>query len=236
MTSFGVTVLLICSALPAIGCGDDTPERNTDGASAASATNVGGSGGTAALGGSGGGSAAWTYDCDVPDGGPPGCAQGYCVSCLVPARGIPFVQALFYVVDDATRAQPAIRSEPGKACMSGTVSEMATFILAFGEIDATELGITQVGYTIESPPPGGLGPAAGAWGTEIEPTPYLFLDTAPITTSDPVTLALSSLESGFDPTRMVGIQFFLPFHTHTDYDFCVTDVKFLNESGDEVHP
>jgi len=188
------------------------------------------------------GSAAWSYDCELtaPPGGapPPGCGGGFCGSCVVDDSGLAAIENLFYVVDDATRIQPTIRSAPGEACMAGTVSDMATFVLGFEQLDAVDLGITDIRFTVDSPPAGGLQPTAASIGPDETPTAFFTNSRIAVTTSDPFTLSLSpdTLEAGFDPTRLVALQFFLPFHEPLEYDFCVTSVEFLDSEGNPVVP
>ena len=166
----------------------------------------------------------------------------------------------------ATFSQP----EPGKLCQSGTVEAggYAGFIMLFAEwnqdatkvlkpFDATSLGITQVAFTIDSPPSGGVAVYASivtspecpgsppdystcvTWGFELMSAP---LSTTPLTITTPgpqvapftnFKQTLSGVNQTFDTTALN----FFDFRVGAgSYDFCVHDFKFLDAAGNQVKP
>jgi hypothetical protein len=194
----------------------------------------------------------------------------------------PFVVAAF-AVSDACGAQkcPLDGSAPlgattanltppaaGKVCLSGTVAPLGYAQLIFGftvdnpdgtkiltTFNADEKGITQMSFSIDTPPAAGLIVQA-AITTNLE-CPDSDLDcfnsgftlmTAPasdipvnITSSEPVVAPFVDFEQ--TPPRTVTEKFdtsklnFVAFVVGPgDYNFCVDDFKLLDAAGNEVKP
>ena len=167
----------------------------------------------------------------------------------------------------ATLTQP----QAGKVCLAGTVASggWAQIVLQFAvwtdkqftkilkTFDAEARGITQVAFTIDSPPSAGVTvDAAITTGLECPDSPgfgcitYGFnLMTAPlsnirltITQPGPQIAPFADFEqtrSGvsqtFDTSALHHIEFGVG-PAPGDYDFCLRDFRFLNAAGNEVKP
>jgi len=194
-------------------------------------------------------------------------------------RGVPFVQFALVATDacsgalcpspplsatTATLSQP----ESGKLCLSGTVATGGYVVLnleftkfnqdnskVLAKFDAAARGITQVAFTLDSPPSAGL--TLGAAITTSLDCPATPLDcftygfefmTAPLsnvpvrfTEIGPQTAAFSCFEqtrSGVSQTFDTSALEFVSFNSvgPGDYDFCFHDFKLLNAAGAEVKP
>jgi hypothetical protein len=166
----------------------------------------------------------------------------------------------------ATLTEP----QAGKLCLSGTVAtggwaqiilQFAAFNKDFTKIvktfDADARGITQVAFTIDSPPSSGVtASAAITTNPDCPATPgfgcitYGFdLMTAPlsnvhltITQPGPQVAPFANFEqtrSGVSQTFDTSALQFIQFGVGSapgDYDFCVRDFKFLDAAGNEVKP
>jgi hypothetical protein len=157
--------------------------------------------------------------------------------------------------------------EPGKVCMSGTVStfgwaqiglgftvDNATGTQVLKTFNANAMGITQMAFTIDSPPSGGVTVDAAITTSLVCPdsgadcfTYGFTLMTAPlsniplsITTPGPVVAPFINFEQTragvtqtFDTSALDHVVFDVGAG---DFDFCVRDFKFLDANGVEVKP
>jgi hypothetical protein len=200
--------------------------------------------------------------------------------------GVPFAQAAVAATDyclgqngcpgqtippaGATTAHLS-QPEAGRICMSGTTtasdSGLAVILLHFTGLnkertkitktfDADALGITQVTFTIDSPPPvQGVIVGAGVLKTlEIMAGQRFITDgfrlMAPplldvllkVTQPGPEVAPFSdfkqtdlSMSATFDTTGLANLGFAVGGRG-LDYDFCVRDLKFLDAAGTEITP
>jgi hypothetical protein len=149
--------------------------------------------------------------------------------------------------------------EPGKVCMSGDDGAQLELHFGSGEgwdgenlpnparagydgsglFHAKDLGITAVSFTIESPPSAGVSPWILAW---LPPCGDFFGGNAE---KDGSRLAIST--SGTTTTLSFATDFSEPFDTNAidglnfdvgpgAYDYCITNLKFLDANGMEVTP
>jgi len=163
----------------------------------------------------------------------------------------------------ATMTQP----QTGQLCLSGTVATggWAQITLQFAvfnqqstkilkTFDADARGITQVAFTIDSPPSGGVGVSAAVttsldcpmsafdcftYGFQLMTAP---LSNIPLTITAPRPVvapfaAFQQTRSGvsqtFDTSALQYLFFGVP---SGDYDFCLQDFRFLDAAGNEVKP
>jgi hypothetical protein len=183
---------------------------------------------------------------------------------LCAPSGFPFVEATFpnsnwCAGDTCLVAPPAgattirlSQPETGSLCLSGTAQSDTGFILRFTRFtgpgvdkvlsifNADVLGITQLRFTIDRPPPGGV----LVWAATIHSTVcHANLDCLTfgfelpnrITQSGTTTASLVDFapDSGptFDTRGLDAIGFSVG---KGDYDFCVRDFQFLDANGVEV--
>lgn len=142
--------------------------------------------------------------------------------------------------------------ESGKLCLSGTVPPGATawFLLALGVgqrlgLDATALGISQISFVIDTPPPGGVLVDTASLipnCTRGLPECIAFgFDLPRVLLAGPTSAALSEFlqEDPASPYQTLDLHTLVDLGFTVDagpYDFCVHDLKFLTASGDEVSP
>jgi len=188
-----------------------------------------------------------------------------CFAPAVATPGLPFVDSAFAFTGSSADGMPTATNEsglmtatvsypePGKVCMAG--DDGAALALHLGSnppwdginvgpgpttesnFHAGALGITAVSFTIETPPSTGIAPAfithppdcmPGGARAEQDGNPVI------ITTSGTTTLSFATdFDNQFD-TNAIGGLHFVP--GQGDYDFCVSDLKFLDENGVEVLP
>jgi len=186
-------------------------------------------------------------------------ASDYCLDAV--GRGCPTNSIPPEGATTAHLSQP----QPGKLCLAGTLAEgggLAVLRLTFSALnedqtrvtktfDADARGITQMTFSIDSPPPGpGLGVAA-LITTSLEITPGQrnvngfrlmtppFLDEMRIRETGPVLAPFADFRPAnsptFDTTALDTIGIFVG-DAGLDYDFCIHDFKFLDAAGNEVTP
>ena len=250
-------IALLGTATLAWGCGSSHDATGTGGAS--------GTGGTTATGGSGEtGGAAGTADAGPPIVHPV-CVSGGNGPCL--PSGFPFVRGAFAHSTKACNGIcPAVsppgawtivfsQPQPGKLCLSGTnpdSTDTTGLLLGFSELssdfsmvvrrfNADVLGITQVRFTLDSPPPAGITVSADTLhsdvcnGTDCITWGFALpnhITAAGITTA-PLVAFVSNPPQTFDTRALDAISFDVG---PGDFDFCVHDFHFLNAAGVEVLP
>ena len=176
-------------------------------------------------------------------------------------------------LNPAPGSTTAVMSNPeaGKACVKGTVapggyvflvvifteynslqnSEITAVLKSF---DAAALGITQVAFSVDSPPSGGVTVQAAVLkqfdcpggGQDCRTGGFVLMDApssgVPVVIKDPGPLVAPfanfeqtdpSQSPTFDTTQLDAILFMV---LDGSYDFCVHDFKFLDPSGNEVAP
>jgi hypothetical protein len=206
-------------------------------------------------GGAGGGGGAVCEQTGCVDGG----ENMFCAP-----NGFPFVTRAFSVTESCVGPGclppgPALtQPETGTLCLSGTapVGEEAGFPLIlftsspdFGQIvepfDAIALGITHLSFTLDSVPEGGVLVDAGIVATRDCSVSFGCLGLgfmAPrITDAGPVTIPLADFqqidperpEQDFDASSLSHIGFTVG---PGPYDFCLSDLQFLDANGDPVEP
>lgn len=224
----------------------------------ASSNGSAGSGGTSSNGGASGSAGAageaGATECPNFMGQPVdpmfgNCDSGACFSCVTPIQGMSFANGLFSNTDATGVTREEVSNpEPGKVCMLGTSLEYAALTLlvltlgadaAARPLDAAARGITQLEYTIETPPSVGVLPQLEAFVVADTPPPAPFdLLSGTVSTSTPQRVSLSDFKSpdGFplDLHQLVAIAFHVDAVEH--YDFCIRDLKFLDANGVEVTP
>jgi hypothetical protein len=157
---------------------------------------------------------------------------------------------------------------PGKFCMSGTVDAgpngtgWGAFLVlgltpgtpmngrTIVPFDAAARGITQIRFTVDSPPSTGVLPQITeleSAGCTIAPDCYSTFDrSAAVVEPGPVTMALADdlipdanhPNTTLDPTLLSGLHFSvepapgMPL----EYRFCIRDLAFLDASGREILP
>ncbi len=156
---------------------------------------------------------------------------------------------------------------PGKYCMSGSVDSGpndagwgSILVLSLTDkddtgklvapFDAAAVGLKQVRFTLEGPPPQGVLPQAlqitSADCTQLPDCLATFSLAAPVLDSGTVTAQLtdftqaggSQSNTSLDQTLMMGIQFYVPPlpGMTTPYDFCVRDLALLDADGKVLRP
>jgi hypothetical protein len=256
-----VTILSVLASLGLLAaCGSDSDKSG----STVDVTSMGGAG-SGSTSNTGGTAAAAGRSSDP-------CLSGRCAPSL-----FPFVDTAIAISDacgadcpllaadtpigetTATLSQP----EAGKLCLSGVVSPggWAQIGLVFAvrnqdrtailkKFDANALGITQVAFTIDSPPRGGVSVSA-AITTAMSCPDGLFgcftygfdLMTAPgssvpanYTAPGPVVVPFANFKQtvgtqSFDTTALQHLVFIAGTGS---YNFCIHDFKFLDALGNEV--
>jgi hypothetical protein len=190
----------------------------------------------------------------------PVCDSGSCLSPVSAVQGVPFVSGAFTRTDDASSA--SMRMAAGTVCMSGRIASWAHLVLGLSPslspqnpiaatdqpFDATALGIAQVELTLDSPPSTGISPTlvmrlldSACEGDDCPLTEEFMLMDAntPVTVRAAVTLTAPftdflSPNMPLDPSRLLGLHFNML--SVEQLDFCVRDVKFLDDNGVEVTP
>jgi hypothetical protein len=238
-------------------------------------TSKAGAAGSSAAGLNAAGSEAGGSDMGASDAGgsSAGTAQGPdplagCVSepgFICQPSGFPFVGTTWAFSDicDGADCPLLTQPEPGTLCLSGAAPVAGArphfpLILIDGghmpPLDAAALGITQLSFTIDSPPPPGVFVGAGMvveTGARCFDNPRgcsAFFDLARVTTAGPHIAAFSdavqrdaaSSYRALD-LRVLGSILFGVYDgefgvNESEYRFCVRDFKFLNDAGDEVTP
>jgi hypothetical protein len=267
-------VLLGALSLTA-ACGSDHSATDTDGVAGtggtASTADAATTGDTAGTGGTAG-----TVDAaaDARTFVLPPCINGENAVCH--PSGFPFVGATFPNSDwcngamclaappDGGMTIRLSQPETGTLCLSGTakrkVAGFTSFIMLFVEQDrsgtivnwlnADVLGITQVRFTVDRPPPGGV----SVWATTVKKTvgcaflpdclTFGFNLPQRITESGTTTASWADFDPDSGPrfdARALGNIGFDVFKgdddagvASLDYDFCVRDFQFLDANGVEV--
>jgi hypothetical protein len=209
---------------------------------------------------------------EVGETATPICKGPPTVACFIPVANVPFVIRAGAITDGVSTAR--VKSPtPGTICMSGTLADAGPTYANWGALlalviaernqertrilspfNAEQLGITQVQFTLESPPATGIAPAISeVLNVECPDNPANCLTAAPfylkndvITTTRTITASLGAATQPswgdpnllLDPTMLNGLQFDTRTiqGTSVEYDFCVHDVKFLGADGTEVVP
>ena len=246
-------IALLGTATLAWGCGSSHDATGTGGAS--------GTGGTTGLGGSSGtGGAA---DAGLSPIVHPDCVSGGNGACL--PNGFPFVKGAFAHSDACNGICPAVsppgawtvvfsQPQPGKLCLSGTNPDPkgTGLLLGFSELSSDlsmvlkrfnpdARGITQVRFTLDSPPPAGITVSADTLHSDVcngtDCITWGFALPNHITVAGTTTAALVDFVSNppqtFDTRALDAISFDVG---PGDFDFCVHDFHFLNAAGVEILP
>jgi hypothetical protein len=257
-------IALLATATFAEACGSSHDASGTGGTSGVG--GMGGIGGTSSMAGTSGGGAggaAMFPDCvsDVSQlpAGPAGAMQ------LCSPSGFPFAQEVFVhsnvcngMCPIAAPAGTTIRLEQpqtGTLCLSGSTPADAT-ALTLGYIvvaantltpthqdvvsrfDASAKGITQVRFTIDALPPGGVSVGATSVHSNVCDQNNCFSGgslPSPITTPGTTTVAFTDFTSNPPSTldaRSLGT---IEFNAGPGaLDFCVHDFQFLDAAGNVV--
>lgn len=197
--------------------------------------------------------------------------------CVLPVDSVAFVLRAAPITDGVSTAR-VTNPVPGTVCMTGTLADAGPTYTNWGAIlgfpiaeanadktgilspfNAEQLGITQVQFTIESPPVTGVGPAITQvakleckddLASCLTAAPFYLKNEAGaqalITTTRTMTAPLGTAaqptwgdpQLALDPTRLFGLQFGVGTlqGTSLDYDFCVHDLRFLGADGKEIVP
>jgi hypothetical protein len=206
------------------------------------------------------------------DGGPatPICKGPPAADCFFPVDDLSFVTAAG-VITDGNSTGRASNSAAGKVCMSGTLADAGPTYANWGALlalpadkrnpertrilapfDAAGLGITQVQFTIESPPiTGVMASITQVAQLECPDAPADCLTAAAfdlqlVTKAGTITAQLSAAKQPnwgdpslvLNPAMLHGLQFSATSAqgASLDYDFCIRDLKFLDAEGKEVGP
>jgi hypothetical protein len=171
-------------------------------------------------------------------------ADRACVGCPLPTEGLSFARAAVSIFDDGGATKPEVRTEPGAACVAGTSAGFTALMLQVHHreelLDVAALGITQVEFTIDSPPTIGVEPLIMI-PPQAPSSGRLALFNQGVRVSIVSTQTLRvSLEDFQEPnvvpdtSRLVAIGFFIG--AVSAYDFCVRDLKFFDANDHEVLP
>ncbi len=254
-------------------CGCGANDAQPPASSGAGGSGTGGTQPTSGGAGAGGAVECPTMQCSDRNDG--------CMSCAQPVTGIPFVKAAIAGTDN-TGSTATVRLETDGICLSGNSTKTAGLALAFVDLgpepplptcgegmsygrafmqgavfDAAARGITQVAFTIDSPP--SMGVASGFMEDAQDPAidtaecvllSNFTLRTAPgewterfVTETTAITakldeFLLSSWEpvayADFDPSRIAILGFSV--HGSGSFDFCIRNLRFLDANGAEVTP
>lgn len=160
-----------------------------------------------------------------------------------------------------------VRHEPGRFCMSGTVDPGAAglgwgALLALGldevdesnkvilSFDGSALGVEQVRFKVETPPPTGalveIAQVQSTGCTQIPDCVTTFGRTGLVASPGIFTLPLTDFNlpdaahpnATLDRALMTGVHFHVPTSPGmaVSYAFCVTSLAFLDGSGHELTP
>lgn len=174
------------------------------------------------------------------------------MSCILPISGMSFATGTFTTTDDSGTTA-GVRTETGLVCMSGTSAKYAILRLALGRpdtivaadgskgrpFDASALGITEVGFTIETPPSEGLVPALLTESPQMSSMEFLLQSSGQevsVSTTSSMRVSLSDYAnpSSPDTSRLLALEFSIGIAAQ--YDFCVRGLKFFDANGVEVLP
>jgi hypothetical protein len=216
---------------------------NTGGSDPGGASTGGSDSGGSNIGGESGGAGAQP------------CQEGF----ICQPSGFPFVGLTFAHSDHCSGADCPLltQPEPGTLCLSGAAPVAGAdphFPLIFGDggllppFDAAALGITQVSFTIDSPPPAGVFVEGGIVWREsvdcrVDPRSCIQFGfyLPPITEAGTTIAAFTdfvqrdpaSPYQSFDPQKLSTLK----FGVHEGaYSFCLRDFKFLDAADHEVVP
>jgi hypothetical protein len=252
------TLAIVAASAAGSGCGSEhAPESSSDpscggGTSAAAGPGTGASSASGSGGLPSGGASStdrvWeAAPCPEFQGSIPAAPFGTCAACFgcpIAAEGLSFAQGAFSVDDGAGVTTAKVRTEPGAACMSGTSVGWAVLQLIVGTrekpFDAEALGITQLEFTIDSPPTSGVLGQLTMFSVEGSPHSFdLFRDGRRVSVVSTQTLRVSfddyqNASVVLDPSRLLAIGF--PIGSASAYDFCVRDLKFFDANDEEVLP
>jgi hypothetical protein len=240
------------SGTPRSGTGGSGGTADSGGAAESDCPSSGplGDGGASATGGDGEGNLA--------------CTPLVCFGPPLATLGLPFVNSAWSLGGEEGVSMADVRSsEPGTVCMSGTNVDGVSLDLQLAEGDAPfttvaanaplvltpaqlfhagALGITGLSFTIETPPNTGVAPSILTWTVCGPPTTYraeqdgnpVVITTSGVTT----TLAFADFPAQdrtqpFDANALSQLNFTVGAGA---YDFCVSNLKFLDANGDEVTP
>lgn len=231
--------------------GSACPAGGSSGSGGTSATGVGGDAG--GVGGSGEGE----FECL-------GDLAYVCFGAPVATAGLPFVKSAWAFGNPEGVEAAVLRSEDaGKICMSGTNLGTVNLDLQLAEGDApftqlvenkppvagerfhaAALGITAMSFTIETPPSAGITVSIATaepcsdvpiWGSlEQDGNPVVITssgETSTFSLADFVVQDSNALP--FDTNQILQLNFAVG---NGPYDFCVSDLRFLDANGDEVTP
>jgi hypothetical protein len=190
------------------------------------------------------------------------CADGSCTSVIASVDGIPFVTGAFTRTDDTFSSTARLRVEPGAVCMTGHAAVWAHVALGLSEdlrpgippattdrpFDAAARGITQIEFTLDSPPSSGVTPSlvmrmndSACTRADCPTVENFTLLSGGAELSIAATATLSASLTDFDnptleldPRRILGIHFSVK--ENTDYDFCVRDLTFFDPAANVVVP
>ena len=182
-----------------------------------------------------------------------GCQNGVCMSCIWPTNGMSFATGMFTTTDDSGATTANLRTEAGVVCMSGTSAEYAILRLAVGRPDtivaadgskgkpfnASLLGITEVGFTIEAPPSAGLVPGLLTESPKTGPLEFVLQSNGhDISTSSTSSMRVPLTDyrnsDAPDTSRLLALEFSVGIAAH--YDFCIRSLKFFDTNHVEVLP
>jgi hypothetical protein len=156
-----------------------------------------------------------------------------------------FALGMFSITDDSGVTTGNPRTEAGAVCMSGQSVGWAILTLVLGlperqTLDAAALGITQLEFTIETPPSNGVSPNLAMAAPDTAPTGFsLMRGGAPllITATTTVKASLSEYtgpDHVLDRSQLLTVGFVVSTAEH--YDFCIRGLKLLDANGVEVLP
>jgi hypothetical protein len=242
-------------------------------------STTGGSSATGGVATTGGGNEAIEFDA-----GRPGCTTiadhstgNIVIKCLAPFRDEwAFVHHVGAVTDSVTTAT-LNNPQPGTLCMSGVLANAGPNGANWGAIlgmdfiewnedeteilkwlDAQAFGITQLKFTLESPPPGigvGLGldmvthtecavsPGYCSSGGRLRlmtgDTPFAYLtpgDKGPLPISAFVQPPWETSTLTLDTSKLLSLGFVLGSNSGEalSYEFCISNLRFLDANGNEV--
>jgi hypothetical protein len=175
-----------------------------------------------------------------------GCSDGHaCFSCITPVQGLSFAAGTFSNTDASAGTTASVRVEPGRVCMAGTSVDYAilTLTLSLGvgkPFDAVAHGITQVGFTVETPPSTGVVPSLAILLSDRSVGGSDLMSDGQqvsIVSSMPKRVPLSDFQSSNvpdDPSRILAIEFAIGAVEH--YDFCVSNLQFFDANDGEIIP
>jgi len=200
---------------------------------------------------------------------PAACVDPTGPGCKIPVADGSFVKWTGPVRDVAMggASSAVVTYTPGKLCLSGTVDAGANnagwgaiLIAGLADIDptgklvapfnASSLGVTQLRFNLESPPPQGVVAAltqlTSADCTQVPSCVTSFSLGGAVTNPGSFTAKLTdfaqpdstSSNTSLDPTLITTLQLYvaaLP-GMMVPYDFCIDDLTFLGADGREIKP